>query len=1023
MKQFPFQISVLILSLVFTSCLAWLGLHLTRIDTDVASFLPENDPVFSDAQTVFKHHPLHDQLIIDLASQQAQPDLLIQLAKDIETRLQDSGLFAQVGMRGFEEVIPKLLPDIVSSLPVLFSSRELTEHVAPLLEPKTLEQRLTASLESLRDLSTIGQGRYIAKDPLQLRNIALSRLQGLAPTDNVRFQQGYLFSADRRHLLIVAYPQASGTDTASARELQSLFKEISQTVLAKHSAKGHQLTMTPMGSYRIALDNENIIRADVTQAILLATIGIAFLLIFVFPRPLIGLLAFLPAAVGTAAAFFTMSLVHESISLMVLGFGGAIISITVDHGIACLLFVDRPWTTTGRGASREVLSIGLITALTTMGAFSALCLTGFPFFVQLGQFSALGIGYSFLAVHIVIPRLFPLLPPAGPRKLLLRSWLERLPLPRTWGLYLAGAWVVLMACFWGPSFDVDLKTMNTVSTETKQAEDFIASVWGDASLNKIFILTQAENMSTMRRAWDRLAPTMKADMDGDILESGFLPSMLYPGPTLHRTNFQAWRDFWTPEKIRRLSLLLQSIGSELGFRPLAFTPFLEAVKRDRPPPAQSIPQEAYPLLHITSQGDDWLHFATVSPGTQYSPQQFYASYATPQTSVFDPTHFSQIMGHHLSSSFIQLLAIIGSGVLCLLLFFFLDLRLTAIALLPVIFALISTLGTLNLLQRPVDIPGLMLSIVVFGMGIDYSLLITRALQRYGSERQPQFLIIKTTVILAGLSTCIGFGVMMGSSHSMLHSAGVTSFLGIFYSLLGTFLLLPPLLRPLYTAPPGSKPSESSLWTKRVRDRYRHLEAYPRVFAACKLRYDPMFKELPRFLDSKRPAQAFLDIGGGYGVPACCLLEWFPQALVTCVEPDPERCRVAARVLADRGHVQCSGAPGIPAADQPIDSALMLDVSHYLSDDDLRETLSKISSHLHARGTLILRAVIPPPQGKSSFLWKIQALQAAFSKTQLYYRSAERMTALFHECGFRLEHTALSGNNPESLWFVAKPSRS
>jgi SAM-dependent methyltransferase len=514
---------------------------------------------------------------------------------------------------------------------------------------------------------------------------------------------------------------------------------------------------------------------------------------------------------------------------------------------------------------------------------------------------------------------------------------------------------------------------------------------------------------------------MKADVDRDILNSGFLPSMLYPGPRLGRTNFQAWQDFWTPEKVHRLSFLLQSIGSELGFHPQAFTPFLEAVKRGTPPPAQSIPQEAYSLLHITSKGDNWLHFATISPGAQYSPQQFYATYATSHTSVFDPTHFSQIMGQHLGSSFVQLLAIIGSGVLCLLLFFFMDLRLTAIALLPVIFALISTLGTLNLLQRPVDIPGLMLSIVVLGMGIDYSLLITRALQRYGSERQPNFLIIKTTVILAGLSTCIGFGVMIGSSHSMLHSAGVTSFLGIFYSLLGAFLILPPLLRPLYATPPKSTHPQSSSWIKRVRTRYRYLEAYPRVFAACKLRYDPMFKELPNFLDRKKTDQAFLDIGSGYGVPACCLLEWFPQALVTCIEPDPERCRIAARALAPRGRVQCADAPDIPTADQHIDAALLLDVTHYLSDDHLRETLSKISSILHAKGTLIVRAVIPP-QGKSSFLWKIQALHTTFSKAQLSYRTPEKITALFHECGFGLEHTGLSGNNPESLWFVAKPNK-
>ncbi len=1019
MNRFPLNIQAFILSLLCTCFLVWIGLQLTDIDSDVTSFLPADDQVFSDAQTVFKHHPLHDQIIVDLESEQVNPETLIQGARDIESRMRDSGQFAHVGTDQLAQVIPRLLPDIVSNLPVLFNSSELEEHVAPLLQPENLRQRLASSLQDLHGLSSLGQGRYLTTDPLQLRNLVLAKLQGLAPTDNVRFEQGHIFSSNRKHLLLIASPKSSGTDTASARELQKLFADISDNVLTEYEKQGHKLTMTPMGSYRAALDNENIIRADVTQAIFLATAGIALLLVTVFPRPLLGLLAFLPALIGTAAAFCTMSLVHESISLMVLGFGGAIISITVDHGIACLLFADRTWATTGREASREVLSIGLITALTTMGAFSALCLTGFPFFVQLGQFSALGIGYSFLAVHVVLPRLLPSLPPARPRKLFFRSWLERLPLPGNLGLYLAGGWVVLMGFFGVPSFDVDLKAMNTVSQETQRAEKKIASVWGDDSLNKAFIVTQAQEISTMQNVWDQLTPYMKTDLDQGVLDSGFLPSMVYPGPELRQANFQAWNRFWTPERVDRLAGHLESIGPELGLRPDALTPFLTAAQQESTPPVKSIPKQAYSLLDITTKGDTWLHFATVSPGPEYAPQQFHDTYATPHTSTFDPAYFSQIMGQHLSSSFIQLLVIIGSGVLILLAFFFLDLRLTAIALLPVVFALISTLGTLSALQRPVDLPGLMLSIIVLGMGIDYALLITRAMQRYGSTGHPQFLVIKTTVLLAGLSTCIGFGVMIGSQHFMLHSAGVTSLLGISYSLLGAYLILPPLLRLLFENP--AQPAQSSSWTKRVRARYRYLEAYPRAFVFFKLLSDPMFSELFHLVDQKKTGQAFLDIGCGYGLPACCLLEWFPQAQVTCIEPDPKRCRIAARALGNRGRVEYAGAPDIPDTYEPVDVALILDVCHYLSDAELLTTFHKSATQLQDRGLLIIRAVIPPP-GKSSWMWKFQALFNSFSRAQRFYRSPQRITKLLHECGFGLEYTGLSGNNPESSWFVAKPNK-
>ena len=150
-----------------------------------------------------------------------------------------------------------------------------------------------------------------------------------------------LLSGDGRHLLVTAKPLAAGTNTASARKISELFIATAQEIGKRLCSRGVQVTLTPVGAYRAALDNERIIRHDVQLAIILATAGIAVLLLLSFSRPLIGLLSLVPAIAGTAAALFVYSLFHPSISIIMLGFGGAIISITVDHGITYLLFLDR----------------------------------------------------------------------------------------------------------------------------------------------------------------------------------------------------------------------------------------------------------------------------------------------------------------------------------------------------------------------------------------------------------------------------------------------------------------------------------------------------------------------------------------------------------------------------------------------------------------------------------------------------------------------------------------------------------
>jgi len=126
--------------------------------------------------------------------------------------------------------------------------------------------------------------------------------------------------------------------------------------LAKGTDFKASYRLTSVGAYRAALDNETVAKRDTRLAILLTMLGIALLLILAFPRPFIGLLALLPSAVGAIAALFVCSFVFDSMSVLAVGFGGAILAFTVDLGLTYLLFLDQPRTTYGKQIAREVWS-------------------------------------------------------------------------------------------------------------------------------------------------------------------------------------------------------------------------------------------------------------------------------------------------------------------------------------------------------------------------------------------------------------------------------------------------------------------------------------------------------------------------------------------------------------------------------------------------------------------------------------------------------------------------------------------
>ena len=185
----------------------------------------------------------------------------------------------------------------------------------------------------------------------------------------------------------------------------------------------------------------------------------------------------------------------------------------------------------------------------------------------------------------------------------------------------------------------------------------------------------------------------------------------------------------------------------------------------------------------------------VTPGPAYDANAFFARYAAPDlASLFDAGLFNRRLGEVLVSLFTEIAVITGLGIVLVVFLFFLDWRLSLIVLAPVVFALVSTLGTLKLLGRPVDIPGIMLWIVIMGMGIDYGIYYICSYQRYLDERHPSMGLIRQAMFLAGATTLIGFGVLALAKHAVLRSIGLTSLLGIAYSLVGAFLIVPPLVK-------------------------------------------------------------------------------------------------------------------------------------------------------------------------------------------------------------------------------------
>ena len=256
-----------------------------------------------------------------------------------------------------------------------------------------------------------------------------------------------------------------------------------------------------------------------------------------------------------------------------------------------------------------------------------------------------------------------------------------------------------------------------------------------------------------------------------------------------------------------------------------------------------------------------------------------------------------------------------------------------------------------------------------------------------------------------------------------------SILVLLIVLVVVLVVVPALLLGIF----GVRVGKAEDWRERVGLRYqglyrwKNLTAGPRaifvwMFALAKMRMDPMFGELPGFIQAHERLETALDIGCGFGVAGCALLEWRPALRIYGVDPNRGRVRVARAVFGDRGEAFEASAPdfvrhGIP---DRVDLVLVLDVIHFIPDAGLAVTFERIRGVLNDGGLLIVRAIVPP-SGGGSVWWNVARVRRWVTGQKVFHRTPDEIRRTLEATGFEIRDSNISGQNAEMHWFVASGS--
>ncbi len=757
----------------------WLAFSRLPFTTDVAALLPDRgNRAVADFRLLAKA-PLARRIVLRLRAdsgvEQAQ---LFKTAEELAAGLKPP-LFTRVVSGPGAGGESLLLSFAVTQWANLLDESDY-DLIRASLAPGRIENALRKVYLKLLQPTGFLQKEMLLADPLEFRNLLFPRLASLNPIGRARVVDGHFLSEDGRETMILLETPIEITDfKGSKRLLQELGTAVKEVVLPG-------IKVMPLSGHLYTVANATAIQRDMVVVVSASLVSLALIFLLFMRRRRALLVFFLPIAILGPALALT-GLIEGSISAITVGFGAVLLGVTVDYGLHLYFSLQnrqkRP------GLIVATLAVPLLGAgLTTIGAFSAQLFSALPGQRQLALFAIFGVFLALILSLLVLPHFLlgeenaAEVSPGAPEKGALRyrgrlAWI----IVMAWSLFLGlAAWQAVKVQCVG-----DLREVNLVPAALRAAENDLKSVWGEVR-GRALIFAQGRNLEEALEVNDELYTVLRREFAVDEIVS--LAPVL-PALRSQRQNRRGWQNFWTPERLSGVRHEISESSRKLGFSESAFDPFMEALVTEPAFLTESFWRQAgfSSLLDATiDENLGTVTILTLVPDQLAVGAIFAACEKIPGVRLVSPQAFSRVVSAAIVKDLRQFIVLALIVVTLVLLILLRNLYQVLLALLPVAAGLLSMFGVMGVLGLSFNLFNLVAAILIIGLGVDYGIFMVYRLFR-GSDAATE-----KAVLVSGLTTLAGFGVLVLARHPALHSIGLTVLLGVGGALPTVLWVLPAL---------------------------------------------------------------------------------------------------------------------------------------------------------------------------------------------------------------------------------------
>ena len=1034
---------VLLLLAMFVLAALWCSQRL-RISEDFTDMLPLSDPAIAEHVQALSHVRQADRLFIDIQTADLHPERLLQAADRMHGALMEIPDLNELRYSFESSDVGQMLEELQAQLPTLLTSNRLHD-VESKLEASALERRLAWMKQAMSQPQGLMLKNVVQIDPFGIGDAASEELRVLQlGIGDARLVAGRITSADNLHVLISAVPKFRPSELQRSAVMLAQILKAARDVEAEFPAGSVRIAVT--GAHRMAMENATMLRKDTALTSVIATLAVAAFLFVSYRRRWIALAGLAPTVVGGLGALILFHLTGDSVSAVALGCGSILIGVTVDYGISVLYHSEDALPSNREQLARAVAKLAptlIFCALTTMAAFLAMLVSPVTGHRQLGVFGLAGVALAAAFAIVVLPLFIPVGRHGcnSARVLPLTSIMQRLFAwrDRRARLVLPLLLIFSALCVWGMlrlRFEGDFSRLNGVTPDAKRDEEVIRRVWGKGLSLTTVVVTAASREEALQKN-EQVFSLLHTLKEKRVVESFASIAPLLPSDQARRENLQAWTVFWSESRQQLIKDSLNLAGSKLGFRTGAFTPFLEriaAAARLSEGGNGATPALDRLLSDFWTEKEGQVSICTlVKSGDRGGfPQLREAIHKqTPGALLLNKAALSDDIirvTRRALPVFAILVVVLNAALLYLLLG---RVELVLVTLLPIGVGMFWTLGTLGLLGVPIDVANFIFSILVIGVGSDYSLFMVMAELDPLRGRPDQTASTGGAVTICAGTTLLGIGVLVLAQHPAMFSIGLSAWLGITFSLLATLFLVRPCMAYLRQRATVSArtlgrtgPGEAGSRRKQVRRLFRYQGAYVEQYVLWKTRTDPLFQAI----DEVAPSQGhILDVGCGYGLVVHWLALGDHQRTFHGLDYDSEKVRVAQASARELPRIEFQEGDLLRTTWPACDVVLLCDVLHYFPRELKAQILRHAFEALHPGGTVIVReACSDASRSHAIVVWaECLAVWLRQNKTDrgLHFETAAGYSAMLTQAGFVLGRQLSKAGLGSNSMMIAKKAGS